>query len=33
MELAQLNPQQRAAVEYIGGPILIFAGAGKLGRV
>jgi DNA helicase II / ATP-dependent DNA helicase PcrA len=29
MELTHLNPQQKMAVEYVGGPILIFAGAGS----
>ena len=29
MTLSQLNPDQKKAVEYIGGPILIFAGAGS----
>jgi DNA helicase II / ATP-dependent DNA helicase PcrA len=29
MTISQLNPEQKKAVEYIGGPILIFAGAGS----
>jgi len=29
MELSHLNQQQKMAVEYVGGPILIFAGAGS----
>jgi DNA helicase-2/ATP-dependent DNA helicase PcrA len=29
LELDQLNPEQKEAVEYSGGPLLIFAGAGS----
>ncbi|NDH92636.1 MAG: hypothetical protein EBY79_06040, partial [Actinobacteria bacterium] len=29
LDLTQLNPDQRDAVEYVGGPLLIVAGAGS----
>lgn len=29
LDLTSLNPEQREAVEYMGGPLLIFAGAGS----
>ncbi|MBI3721091.1 MAG: UvrD-helicase domain-containing protein, partial [Fimbriimonas ginsengisoli] len=29
LDLSALNPEQRAAVEHVGGPLLIFAGAGS----
>ena len=29
LDLTQLNPDQRDAVEYLGGPLLIVAGAGS----